>query len=140
MASAFLDLTAAEVEGVPFLKNTRTDTSVDMNDAKTVSLPTAKNILSLWATRIAVAPRDGVVVAGVPVRSDAFVETHAHATIIDKGAEDLARLLSRMPDKVAMMVVTKALSEKTPYFAWRVDACLSRIACKPGNDSRVTDV
>ena len=89
--------------------------------------PTEREVSLLAGLGVDVAQGGGTIVVGVPVGADFFIEEHAVGVVKDKGANRLARMLTRMPDKqVTILVAAKAATIKPRTLKGRFDACLSR--------------
>ena len=79
-----------------------------------------------------------MVVVGILVGTDEFVEEHAMKTVKDDGEEGLARLLAHMPQtQQAMLVPTEVLMAKTGFLERGVDTHLSRAPCKRANNTNL---
>ena len=80
---------------------------------------------------VRVADEGGIKVAGVPAGSDEFAIESAIGIIRDGGAEQLARMLPRMPDKqAANLVATSSMVQRTAYVERVMDPKLSLPACR----------
>ena len=56
---------------------------------------------------------DGIMVVRVPIGTDAYVEESAMKKIPEGGADKLARMLARMPDKqVARLATAQSLTQQ----------------------------
>ena len=68
---------------------------------------------------------------GVPIGTDIFVEESAMNKITEGGAEKLARMLARMPDKqVAHLVTAQSFTLRSAYLERGIDHKRARKACE----------
>ena len=69
---------------------------------------------------------------GVPIGTDAYyVEESAMKKIVEGGADKLARMLARMPDKqVAHLVTAQSLTQRSGYIERGIDHKRARSACE----------
>ena len=75
-------------------------------------------------------------VVGVPIGTDAFAVNSAVEIIRDEGAEQLERILPRVPDKrSANFIATSAMVRWICYYERVMDPRLSLHACQPANTS-----
>ena len=73
---------------------------------------------------------------GGPTGNDAIVVNNALEVIRDGGAEQLARILPRMPDKQsANLIATSSMVQRTSYIDRVMDSELSLPACQPVDTS-----
>ena len=140
----FRDLNSAALGAVSHLGRLLEEMGVARNAAKTVGLPpmghdpTAGEIALLRQVGVNVVSRAGMVVVGIPVGTDEFVEEHAMKIVKDDGVEGLARLLAHMPQKQeAMLVATKVLTAKTGFLERGVDTHLSRAPCERADNTNL---
>lgn len=105
---ALLELKAAAVQAVSFLKTEQLEMGVVTNDAKAVALPAStraypnsRRSLSAGRGGSGNCGRRGSVAMGFPIGMDVFVKEHALQVVQTKGAEGLACLCSRMPNAQA---------------------------------------
>ena len=89
-----------------------------MNPSRTVALPpkghvpTPEEIALLVDIGVRIAEGGGVKVVGVSIDNDTFAVNSALEIVRDEGAEELARILPRMPDKQsANLIATSAMVE-----------------------------
>lgn len=74
---------------------------------------------------------EGITVVGVPIGTDAYVEEYAMTKITEGGADKLARMLARMPDKqVAHLVTSQSLTQRSGYIERGIDHKRARKACE----------
>ena len=67
---------------------------------------------------------------GVPIGNNAFAVNSALEIVRDGGAEQLARILPRIPDKQAVnLIATSSMVQRTSYIARVMDPELSLHAC-----------
>ena len=106
------DATSPETVGVvPFLERELAARGINLNRGKTVALapkghvPTPEDISLLAGVGVRIADEGGIKVVGVPVGSDEFAIESAIGILRDWGAELLARMLPRMPDKQAVNLI-----------------------------------
>ena len=73
-----------------------------------------------------------IMVVGIPIGTDAYVEERAMKKIITEGgADELARMLARMPDKqVAHLITSQSLTQRSGYIERGIDHKLTRKACE----------
>ena len=116
------DLNSDALGAVSHLGHLLDDMSAARNAAETVGLPpigyepTAGEIAMLQQVGVIVVSQGGMVVIGIPVGTDEFVEEHAMKMAKDDGVAGLARVLAHMLQKQeAMLVATKVLTAKTDF-------------------------
>lgn len=74
--------------------------------------------------------------AGVPISDDTFAVITAVERVRDEGAEQLARVLPRMPDKQsASLITTISMVQRTSCIERAVDPELSLTACQRADTS-----
>ena len=74
---------------------------------------------------------EGLTVVGIPIGTDACVEERAMKKITEGGADELARMLARMPDKqVAHLITSQSLTQRSGYIERDIDHKLTREACE----------
>ena len=74
---------------------------------------------------------EGITVVGIPVGTDAYVEARAMKKITEGGADELARMLARMPDKqVAHLITSQSLNQRAGYIERGINHKLTRKACE----------
>ncbi|CAB1109091.1 unnamed protein product [Ectocarpus sp. CCAP 1310/34] len=74
---------------------------------------------------------EGITIVGVPIGTDAYVEDIAMKVITEGGADKLARMLVRMPDKqVAHLVTSQSLTQRSGYIERGINHKLVKGACK----------
>lgn len=78
---------------------------------------------------------EGITVVGIPIGTDAYVEERAMKKITDGGADELAHMLARMPDKlVAHLITSQSFTQRSGYIERGIDHKLTRKACeRPDN-------
>ena len=137
MTSLSRQISPETVGVVPFLDRELTARSRNLNPGKTVALaakghvPTSEETSLLAGVGVRVADEGGIKVAGVPAGSDEFAIESAIGIIRDGGAEQLARMLPRMPDKqAANLVATSSMVQRTAYVERVMDPKLSLPACR----------
>ena len=90
---------------VPFPQRELANTGITINPNTMVVLPpkghvpTLDEIALLKGIDVRIAERGGVKVVGVPIGTDAYAREIAMEIVEKGGAEQLARMLLRMPDK-----------------------------------------
>ena len=100
-----VQITPDTVGVVPFLMRELSNIGSAINPSKTVALPpkghvpTPEQIALLEGSGVTIAERGGVKVVGVPVGTDDYAREGAMEIVRNGGAEQLSRMLSRMPDK-----------------------------------------
>ena len=108
---ALQELAAETVQVVSLLKEEACAIGVTLNGATCVALPppghvpTDTEMALLRGVGMGIAQGGGAVIVGIPVGTDIFVQNHAKKVVTDKGAEALARLLARMPDRQSAMFI-----------------------------------
>lgn len=138
---AVLNFTGAAVEAVLCLKRDIIDMGVVVNSAKAIKLPAPADISLFRGVGIAVATRDGVLVVGVLVGTDAIVGEHALSVVVANGVQGLSHLLSPIQDKqLAMWIATKALMANKGYLDREVNARLSRAACERADHGKLWEL
>ena len=140
----FRHLNSAALGAVSHLGRLLEDMGVARNAAKTVGLPPmghepiAGEIALMRQVGVNVVCQAGMVVVGIPVGTDDFVEEHAMKIVKDDGVEGLARLLAHIPQKQeAMLVATKVLTAKTGFLERSVDTHLSRAPCERADNTNL---
>ena len=79
-------------------------------------VPTPEDISRLVGVGVRIADGGGIKVVGVPVGTDEFAAESAIGIVRDGGAEQLARMLPRMPGKqAANLIATGSMVERTAY-------------------------
>ena len=100
-----MEITPGTVEDAFFLQRELPKICIAINPSKTVALPkkghvpTPEQIALFEGNGVSIAERGGVKVVGVPVGTDEYARESAMEIVRNGGAEQLARMLSRMPDK-----------------------------------------
>eukprot|EP00903_Cladosiphon_okamuranus_P006087 g5997.t1 len=99
----FKKITAENIQVIPDLVDELEAMGI-VNRGKCAVLPPPGHIVTLEEGRLlgeAGLPiaAEGIAVVGVPIGTDAYIEDYAMRTITDGGANKLARMLARMPDK-----------------------------------------
>ena len=132
-----MEFTPDPVEVVPFPQRELSNIGIAINPGKTVAMPpkghvpTPEQIALLEGTGASIAERGGVKVVGVPVGTDGYARESAMEIVRNGGAEQLARMLSRMPNKQsAKLVSTGSMVQRTSYFERVMDPELSLAACQ----------
>ena len=107
---------------VPFLERELTARGINLNLGKTVALapkghvPTPEEISLLAGVGFRIADEGGIKVVAVPVGSDEFAIESATGIVRDEGAEQLGRMLPRMPNKqAANLIATDSMVQRTVY-------------------------
>ena len=132
-----MEITPDTVEVVPFLQRELSNIGIAINPSKTVALPpkghvpTPEQIALLEGIGVSIAERGGVQVVGVPIGTDEYVRESAMEIVRNGGAEQLARMLSRMPDKQsANLIATGSMVQWTSYRERVMNPELSLAACQ----------
>ena len=132
-----MEITPDTVKVVPFLQRELSDIGIAINPSKTVALPpkghvpTPEQIVLLEGIGVSIAERGGVKVVGVPIGTDEHARESAMEIVRNGGAEQLARMLSRMPDKQsANLIAIGSMVQRTSYLERVMDPKLSLAACK----------
>ena len=100
-----MEITSDSVEVVPFLQRELSNIGIAINPSKTVALPpkghvpTQEQIALHEGIGVSIAERGGVKVVGVPIGTDEYARESAMEIVRNGGAEQLARMLLRMPHK-----------------------------------------
>ncbi len=125
------------MEVVPIFQRELSNIGIAINPSKTVALPpkghvpTPEQITLLEGIGVSIAERGGVKVVGVPIGTDEYVRESAMEIVRNGGAEQLARMLSRMPDKQsANLIATGSMVQRTSYLERVMDPELSLAACQ----------
>ena len=125
------------VEVVPFLQRELSNIGIAINPSKTVALPpkghvpTPEQIAVLEGIGVGIAERGGVKVVGVPIGTDEYARESAMEIVRHGGAEQLAWMLSRMPNKQsANLIATGSVVQRTSYLERVMDPELLLAACK----------
>ncbi|CAN0328772.1 unnamed protein product, partial [Scytosiphon promiscuus] len=136
------EITPNTVRVVPFLQHELCEIGIAINPSKTVALPpkghvpTSEEIALLGGIGVRIAEGGGVKVVGVPIGNDAFAVNSAVEIVRDGGAEQLARILPRMPDKQsANLIATSSMVQRTSYIERVMDPELSLPACQRADTS-----
>ena len=113
-----------------------------MNPSRTVALPpkghvpTPEEIAFLGGIGVRIAEGGAAKVVGVPIGNDAFAVYSALEIVRDGGAEQLARILPRMPDKQsANLIATSSMVQRTSYVQRVMDPEQSLPACQRADTS-----
>ena len=132
-----MEITPDTVEVVPFLQRELSNIGIAINPSKTIALPpkghvpTPEQIALLEGIGVSIAERGGFKVVGVPMGTDEYARDSAMEIVRNEGAEQLARMLSRMPDKQpAYLIATGFMIQRTSYLECVMDPELSLAACK----------
>ena len=130
-----MEITPDTVEAVPFLQRELSNIGIAINPSKTVALPpeghvpTPEQIALLEGIGVSIAERGGVKVVGVPIGTDEYARESAMEIVRSGGAEQLARMLSRMPGKQsANLISTGSMVQRTSYLERVMDPELSLAA------------
>ena len=117
-----METTPDAVEVVPFLQRELSNIGIVINPSKTVVLPpkghvpTPKQIALLECIGISIVERGGSKVVGVLIGADEYARESATEIVRNGGAEQLAQMLSRMPDKQsANLIATGSMVQRTSY-------------------------
>ena len=128
---------------VPFLPPRElANIGVAINPNKTVDLPpkghvpAQDEIALLEAIDVRIAERTGVKVVGAPIGTDAQARESAMEIVENGGAEQLARMLPRMPDKQsANLIATGSMVQRTAYIERVMDPEFSLPTCQKADKS-----
>ena len=108
------------MEVVPSLQRELSNIGIAINPSKTAALPpkghvpTPEQIDLLEGIGVRIAERGGMKVVGVPVDTDEHAMESVMEIVRNGGAEQLARMLPRMPDKqAANLVATGSMVQRT---------------------------
>ena len=117
-----MEISPDTVEVVPFLQRELSNIGIAITPSKTVALPpkghapTPEQIALLEGIGVGIAERGGVKVVGVPVGTDECARESAMEIVRNGEAEQLARMLSRMPNKQsANLIATGSMVQRAPY-------------------------
>lgn len=134
---ALQEITPSTVEVVTCIERELLERGVKLNPGKTVALapkghvPTQEEISLLASVGVRIEDEGGIKVVGVPVGTDAFATETAIGIVREGGAEQLARMLPRMPDKQsANLIATGSMVQRTAYIERGVDPKMSQSACQ----------
>ena len=132
-----MEITPDTVEVVPLLQRELSNIGIAINPSKTVALPpkghvpTPERIALLEGVGVSIAERDGVKVVGVPVGIGEYARESAMEIVQNEEAEQLARMLSRMPDKQsANLIATGSMVQRISNLERVMEPELSLAACK----------
>ena len=130
------------MEVVPFLQRELTNIGIAINPRKTVALPlkgpvpTPQEISLLQGIDVRIAERGGVKVVGVPIGTDEYAIDSAMEIVKNGGAEQLVRMLQRMPDKQSgNLIATGSMVQRTACIERVMDPELSLPACQKADNS-----
>ena len=136
------EITPDTARVVPLLQHELCEIGIAINPSETVALPpkghvpTPEEISLLGGIGVRIAEGEGVKVVGVPAGNDAFAMNSALEIVRDGGAEQLARILPRMPDKQsANLIATSSMVQRTSYIERVMDPELSLPACQRADTS-----
>ena len=131
------EITSDTVMVVQFLQHELCEIGFDINPSKTIALPlkghvpTPKEIAFLGGIGVRNPEGREVKVVGVPIGNDAFAVNSALEIVRDGGAEQIARILSRMPDKQSANLIAASSTVQLTYYIEQVmDPELSLPACQ----------
>ena len=94
-------------------------------------VPTPEEISLLVGVGVRITDEGEIKVVGVPVGSNEFAIESAIGIVRDGRAEQLARMLPRMPDKrAAKLIATGSMVQRTGYVERVIDPKLSLPACR----------
>ena len=86
---------------------------------------------------VRIAEGGGVKVVGVPIYNDPFAVKIALEIVRDGGAEQLAHILPRIPDKqLVNLIATSSMVQRTSYIERIMDPELSLPACQRTDTSQ----
>ena len=132
-----VEITPDTVEMLPFLQRELFNIGIAINPSKTVALPpkghvpTPELIALVEGIGVSIAERGGVKVVEAPNGTDEYARKSATEIVRNGGAEQLARMLSRMPDKrSANLIATGSMVQWTSYLERVMGPELSLAACK----------
>ena len=131
------EISPGTVGVVPFVERELTSRGIHLSAGKTVALapnghvPPLEEISLSIGDGVCIADEGGIKVVGVPVGTDEFAIESAIGIVRDVGAEQLARMLPRMPDKqAANLIATVSMVQRTAYVDRVMDPKLSLPACR----------
>ena len=132
-----MEITPDTVEVVLFLQRELSNIVIAINPSKTVALPpkghvlTPEQIALLEGIGVSIAERGGGKVVGVPIGTDEYARESVMELVRNGGAEQLAWMLLRMPDKQpANVIATGSMVQRTSYLERVMGPELSLAACK----------
>ncbi|CAM9314220.1 unnamed protein product, partial [Laminaria digitata] len=138
------EITPGTVGVVPFLERELAARGIHLNPGKTVALtpkghvPTPAEIALLAGVGARIADKGGIKVVGVPVGTDDFAIESAIEIVREGGAEQLARMLPRMPDKqAANLIAIGSMVQRTAYVERVMDPKLSLPACRRADNGAI---
>ena len=103
-------------------------------------VPTLEQIALLEGIGVRIAEWGGVKVVGVPVGTDGYAMESAMEIVRNGGAEQLARMLPRMPDKqAANLIATGSMVQWTACIERVMDPELSLPECLKSRRQRDVD-
>ena len=103
------------MEAVPFLQRELSKIGIAINPSKTAALPPKGHVPTPDQNALvegigdSIAECGGVMVVGVPVGTDEYARESAMEIVRNGEAEQLARMLSRTPDKQSANLITTGL-------------------------------
>ena len=125
------------MEVVPFLQRELYNIGIAINPSITVALPpkghvpTPEPIALLEGLGVSIVERGGVKVVGALFGTDKYMRESAMEIVRNGGAEQLARMLSRMPDKQSVnLIANGSMVQRTSYLERVIDPELSLAACQ----------
>lgn len=117
----FKEISEDAMQVIPDLVDELEAVGIIVNRRKSSALPPPRHEVTATEKRLfddAGLPiaEEGITVVGVPIGTDAYVEECAMKKITEGGADKLARMLARMPDKqVAHLITSQSLTQRTGY-------------------------
>ena len=142
LAFGMTEVSVDTVGVVRFLQRELANIEIAINPPKAVALPpkghvpTLDEIALLEGIDVRIAERGGVKVVGVPIGTDAYARESAMGIVENGGAEQLARMLPRMPDKQsANLIATGSMVQRTACIERVMDPELSLPACQKADNS-----
>ena len=115
-----MEITPDTVEVVPFFQRKLSNIGIAINPSKTVALPpkghvpAPEQIALLEGIGVSIAECGGVKAVGVPIGTDEYARESTMEVLRIGGAEQLARMLSHMPDKQwANVIATGSMVQRT---------------------------
>ncbi|CAB1115520.1 unnamed protein product [Ectocarpus sp. CCAP 1310/34] len=132
----FKNITAENIQVIPDVVDELEAVGIIVNRGKSSALPPPGHDVTPAERRLlgdAGLPiaEEGITVVGVPIGTDAYVEDIAMKVITEGGADKLARMLVRMPDKqVAHLVTSQSLTQRSGYIERGINHKLVKGACK----------
>ena len=130
------DLTEETIQAMTDLVNELAAVGIVVNRAKSLALPPPGHVITEEQTRLLdgvglTVAGEGITVVGVPIGTDEYIKEFAMKVITDGGADKLAKMVPRMPDRqVANLITSLSLIQRSAYIERGIDPTLTKEACE----------